>query len=114
MRDNSINTDLVLISMPWSPLNMTPIQLGILQSVVQRAGFSCQSKSYFLELMKWFETKSRELEPNHPITISDYNNITLDHKLGLGAGLQDWIFAGPPFRESTDKSDQDFYSFLRR
>ena len=47
-RNNSSKKDMILVAMPWLLLNRTPIQLGILQPVVERAGFTIGTRSFFL------------------------------------------------------------------
>lgn len=96
--------------MPWAPVSLTPIQLGILQGVVERAGFSSVTRSYFIDAVTWFSEQTKALSPEGRLTVTDYSNIATNH---WRKGLGDWIFAVPPYRENTEESDEKYFSFLK-
>lgn len=105
------HSDLVLVSMPWAPVHLTPIQLGILQHVVEREGFRCCSRSFFLAAAAWFDDQTKNLAPEERLTLADYLDIASNH---WRKGLGDWIFAVPPYRENTSESDERYLAFLKQ
>jgi len=86
--------DLILVAMPWPSLNRTPIQLGILKPVVERAGFSVGTRSFFLSAIEYFAACTEHLPTEDRVSIGDYNTIIHRWKVGMG----DWIFAVPPYK----------------
>ena len=101
--------DLILVAMPWPSLNRTPIQLGILQPVVERAGFSVGTRSFFLSAIEYFAARTEQLPTEDRVSIGDYNTIIHRWKLGMG----DWIFAVPPYKAYNSAMDRDYFGFLR-
>jgi ribosomal peptide maturation radical SAM protein 1 len=101
--------DAILISMPWAPLNKTPIQLGTLVAAARSAGFRADSRSYFLAAADYFATQSKSLALEDRITISDYTHIAGDY---WRQGLGDWIFAVPPYRKPSPEADREYFAFL--
>src|SRR5580765_5134162 len=99
--------DLILISMPWAALHRTPIQLGILHAVVDRAGFKVESRSFFLKAMEHFSSATSAEET---LTIHDYEGTSFED---WKCGLPDWIFAVPPYRATDHKLDEEYFSYLR-
>jgi ribosomal peptide maturation radical SAM protein 1 len=95
--------------MPWAPINLTPIQLGILKAAATRAGFSCATRPYFIDALSWFCDQTRELPPEERLTVTDYTRIAVNH---WRKGLGDWVFAVPPYRENTPEADEAYFSFL--
>lgn len=71
--------DFVLVSMPWAPLEFTPIQLGILLPVVKRAGFRAESRSYFLAAMEYFAKETEGLPAQDRITVDDYKSLAIQY-----------------------------------
>ena len=101
--------DLILVALPWPSLNRTPIQLGILKPVVERAGFSVGTRSFFLSAIEYFAACTEHLPTEDRVSIGDYNTIIHRWKLGMG----DWIFAVPPYKAYDPAMDRDYFSFLR-
>ena len=83
-------TDIILISMPWAALHRTPIQLGILQSVVQKAGFTVATRCFNLTAMEYLASQTKHLPKDSRITFDDY--VLISEKY-YEVGLGDWIFA---------------------
>ena len=102
--------DVILVAMPWLTLNRTPIQLGILQTVVERAGYCAQSRSYYLAAVEYFVEATAHLAEEERITVADYELFAYQF---WGVGLGDWIFAVPPYRELSDERDLEYFTFLR-
>ena len=96
-RQRKIQTvEVSLVSMPFKDLRHPPIQLGLLQRCLERAGISARSHS--LEL-SFVDHLKRTLESSDkPVCIVDeYLQIaTQDFIVHLG----DWIFCVPPFIEA--------------
>ena len=102
-------TDLILVSMPWSSLHRTPIQLGILHSAVENAGFTVGSRSFFISAMEHFCSRTANLSLGERITISDCNVISNTYwRVGLG----DWIFATLPYCAHSSDLDKEFFAYL--
>ena len=102
--------DLILISMPWASLHRTPIQLGILSSAVEKAGFSVGTRSFFLSAMEYFSSATAHFPPGERITIADYEIIS---NTSFRVGMGDWIFAVPPYRTPNTDLDEEYFAYLR-
>ena len=94
----SSKKDMVLVAMPWQVLNRTPIQLGILKAVVERAGFSIGTRSFFLSAIEHFAAGTAYLPAAERITIDDYEEIVSRY---YTVALGDWIFVVPPYHQNT-------------
>jgi ribosomal peptide maturation radical SAM protein 1 len=103
-------TDIILISMPWAALHRTPIQLGILQSVVQRAGFSVATRCFNLTAMEYLASQTKHLPKDSRITFDDYVLISEQY---YEVGLGEWIFAIPPYMDLSAKSDEEYFEYIR-
>jgi len=92
----SQTVEVSLVSMPFKDLRHPPIQLGLLQRCLERAGISARSHS--LEL-SFVDHLKRGLESSDkPVCIVDeYSQIANTTSL---CNLGDWIFRVPPFVES--------------
>ena len=101
--------DLILVAMPWPSLNRTPIQLGILKPVVEQAGFSVSTRSFFLSAIEYFISGTERLPASDRISIGDYNTIIHHWKVGMG----DWVFAVPPYKTYSSAADDEYLAFLR-
>ena len=110
-RETSSNKDMILIAMPWLVLNRTPIQLGILQPVVENAGFTIGTRSFFLSAMEHFAAGTAHLPPSERITINDYQEIVYRH---YDVALGDWIFVVPPFHQNSSAEDEEYVAYLRQ
>src|SRR6267378_4300591 len=109
-RQTSTSKDMILIAMPWLVLNRTPIQLGILQPVVENAGFTVGTRSFFLSAMELFAAGTANLPPSERITVNDYQEIVYRH---YDVALGDWIFVVPPYHQSTSAEDEKYVAYLR-
>ena len=102
--------DLILVAMPWVSLKRSPIQLGILQAVAARAGFSSATRSFFLLAMEHFAAQTAHLPPGERITTEDFDLFTSSF---WRRGLGEWIFAVPPYREPNPERDERYLAYLR-
>ena len=95
-----------IVSMPFKDLRHAPIQLGILQRCLERAGISARSHSFELAFMDHLHTKTIGSEP---LTIGQYQRIaTEEFQVQLG----DWIFKVPPYAESPSE-DKEYLAHIR-
>ena len=111
MTKASDTKDMILVAMPWLVLNRTPIQLGILQPVVERAGFTVSTRSFFLSAMEHFAAGTAHLSPSERITINDYQEIVYKH---YAQALGDWIFVTAPYHQNTNAEDEEYLAYLRK
>jgi len=93
-----------LVSMPFKDLQHPPIQLGILESALARAGITARSHSLELAFMEHLHARTSESADGKPLTIDDYQQVA--HKAFV-VQLGDWIFKVPPFAESV--ADDEAY-----
>jgi ribosomal peptide maturation radical SAM protein 1 len=95
--------------MPWHRLSTPSIQLGLLRSVLDRAGIATHVATLALAFMEHCRAASSGLAEGERIGLADYAAIADEHyRFGLG----DWIFAVPPFRDAPE-SDARYLEFLR-
>jgi ribosomal peptide maturation radical SAM protein 1 len=99
----------LLITMPWHRLSIPSIQLGLLQSVLEREGIRTEVATLALAFMEHCWAESAGLPRAERIDPADYEAVASDHS---GIGLGDWIFAVPPFRDAAE-SDARYLAFLR-
>jgi ribosomal peptide maturation radical SAM protein 1 len=99
--------DVVLVTMPWDALYVPSLQLGTLQAVLDRGGFSSRIRQLNLAFMEHLAAASMATR-GHPWTVEDYRFVTTPH-----SGVGDWIFAIPPFRAPTAEGDERFFEHLR-
>jgi ribosomal peptide maturation radical SAM protein 1 len=83
--------------MPWQDLRMPSIQLGILQSVLERARIRSQVRTLSLAFMEHCRTETAGLPEADRIDVADYQMIAHEYDVD---GVGDWIFAIPPFRDA--------------
>lgn len=94
-----------LVSMPFKDLRHPPIQLGILQRCLERAGVAAQSHSLELAFMDHLYAKTKGSEP---LTVAHYQRVaTKQFVFHLG----DWIFKVPPYAESPE-DDKDYLAYI--
>ena len=99
----------LLIAMPWHRLSTPSIQLGLLRSVLDRAGIATHVATLALAFMEHCRAASSGLAEGERVGLADYAAIADEHyRFGLG----DWIFAVPPFRDAPE-SDARYLDFLR-
>jgi ribosomal peptide maturation radical SAM protein 1 len=86
------------------------IQLGILQPVLERAGFSTGIRSFYLKALEHFATETSHLPDASRIGLSDYDVIANRYsRMGMG----EWIFAVPPYCEPSGTLDEEYLAYLR-
>jgi hypothetical protein len=97
--------DVVLITMPWDALYVPSLQLGTLQAVLDRHGFSSRIRQLNLAFMEHLAAASASRD--QPLTVDDYRRVATSF-----SGVGDWIFAIPPFRAPTAEGDAAFFAHL--
>jgi hypothetical protein len=96
----------LLIAMPWE---FGPsIQLGVLHGLLARHGVDVASRSLFVDAMVHFTRATPG--PGPRVRWTDYIQIASRH---FDAGVGDWIFAVPPFHDTTAR-DAEYLDLLRR
>jgi len=98
-----------LVSMPFKDLLHPPIQLGILESALERAGIAARSHSLELAFMEHLHARTSETADGKPLTIEDYQQVALK---AFVVQLGDWIFKVPPFAESA-ADDEAYLDYVR-
>lgn len=101
----------VLVAMPWDTLKFPSIQLGILRSVLERAGVATDVCSLKLAFMEHCHTAMTERGEDERVGVEDYERVACQHS---HVGLGDWIFAVPPFRENTAERDDEYLAYAVR
>ena len=101
---SAINNPLVmLINMPWGRIDRPSIQLGILQSVLMKAGIRTEACSFNLTFLDYLGKATAALSEEDRICLNDYCEVGEDNQI---VGLGDWIFAVPPFQDSSQRDEQ--------
>jgi ribosomal peptide maturation radical SAM protein 1 len=98
-----------LVTMPWEMLERPSIQLGIVQAVLERAGFEVEVHSLKLAFVEHCLLATADRPPSERIGLSNYKRVVERFDVGLG----DWIFAVPPFHDTAAK-DGEYLAYLRR
>jgi ribosomal peptide maturation radical SAM protein 1 len=98
-----------LIAMPWHWFSTPSLQLGLLQSVLQRAGVRTETATLSLAFMEHCYQLTADLAEAERVGITDYSAVATEYDY---AGLGDWIFAVPPFRDNPE-ADARYLDFLR-
>jgi ribosomal peptide maturation radical SAM protein 1 len=93
----------LLVAMPWETLPKPSIQLGILKSVLDRAGIRNEVRSLKLAFMEHCLAATAGRHESERIRVADYQAISNEY---AAVGLGDWIFAVPPFRDTSDLDDR--------
>jgi ribosomal peptide maturation radical SAM protein 1 len=99
----------ILISMPWEFLEAPSIQLGILQSVLERAGIRAEARSLKLAFLEHCLAQTSKRPAAERIEITDYRTAAFTH---FDVGLGEWIFAVPPFAEHGE-CNEPYIEYLR-
>jgi ribosomal peptide maturation radical SAM protein 1 len=98
-----------IVSMPFKDLRHPPIQLGILQRCLERAGMAVRSHSLELAFMDHLHAKTVAVVGGEPLTIGHYQRVaTQEFQFHLG----DWIFKVPPYAESSS-DDEEYLAHVR-
>jgi ribosomal peptide maturation radical SAM protein 1 len=100
----------ILVSMPWQAMNRTPIQTGILRAVLERAGFSAGTRSFYLDAAEYFVSATAHLPEGERLTGNDYQKLS--YKV-WEFGLSDWVFAVPPYHEWDAARDEEYFAYVR-
>lgn len=100
----------LLVAMPWEILSVPPLQLGTLRSVLDNAGIATQVRSFKLAFMEHCLSASAACAEADRIGTDDYHRIGREYFDGT---LSDWVFAVPPFRDTTPL-DQEYFGLLRQ
>ncbi len=81
-----------LISMPWDQLEHPPIQLAILQAVLERDGIGAEVHCLGLDFLDHCMALTAEGPPAERLGVADYDLVV---ELSRDVGLGDWIFTEP-------------------
>ena len=95
-----------LISMPWDQLEHPPIQLAILQAVLERDGIDAEVHCLGLDFLDHCMALTAERPPDERLGVADYDLVV---ELSRDVGLGDWIFT-----ESTEDNDAGYVRWLQR
>ena len=99
-----------LITMPWDLLGSPSIQLGILTRVLKGCGVDTVVYQFNRTFAEFLHDRSKG--PDAPtFGVDEYDEIANGFHL---AGLGEWIFSAPPFRNYTPESDDEYLKYLRR
>ena len=99
----------LLIAMPWHLVAMPSLQLGLLQSVLDKAGIRTDVRTLAIDYLDHCSAETAGLPAAERIDANDYDSIVTDYGR---LGIPDWIFAVPPFRDDPE-SDACFLAALR-
>jgi ribosomal peptide maturation radical SAM protein 1 len=99
----------VLLAMPWHLLSLPSIQLGLLQSVLERAGIRTEVTTAGLAFLEYCCAETAGLPGGSRIGVADYDAVVSQ---GDSVGLGDWIFSIPPFRDAPEP-DTEYLAFLK-
>ncbi|MSP62210.1 MAG: RiPP maturation radical SAM protein 1 [Myxococcales bacterium] len=94
--------DVLLVALPWAPIESPSIALGTLKGVLDRSGIS--SRVLYLSLT-WMEHLAASRER---YGIQDYRQIAL-----APDGIGEWIFAVPPYQDLRGDEDERYFEHLR-
>ena len=97
------NPLVLLINMPWGRIDRPSIQVGILQSVLMRADIWTEARSFNLSFLHYIVNATTDLPAEDRICLNDYCDVGEDDQI---IGLGDWIFAVPPFQDSSEHDEQ--------
>ena len=99
----------LLIAMPWHWVAMPSLQLGLLQSVLDKSGIRTDVRTLAIDYLDHCCAETAGLPAAERIDADDYESIVSDYGR---LGIPDWIFAVPPFRDDPE-SDARFLAALR-
>ncbi|HXH27578.1 MAG TPA: RiPP maturation radical SAM C-methyltransferase [Candidatus Polarisedimenticolia bacterium] len=104
------HSGVLLVSMPWEALHHPPIQLGLLQAVLERAGLPTAVRSFNLDFMDHCVRATADRPAEELLGVAEYDLVVVwSRKFNLG----DWIFSVPPFREPAPASERDYLELVR-
>lgn len=87
---------IVLVHMPWAPIDIPSLALGILRTAGERAGHEVRVRFANLDLVDWLAPR---ISFDHPA----YQYYS-DESYFVGAG--DWIFSGALYEPDPDRADR--------
>ena len=82
----------LLISMPWDQLEHPPIQLAILQAVLERDGVGAEVRCLGLDFLDHCMAATADRPAGERLGVAEYDLVV---ELSRDVGLGDWIFAEP-------------------
>jgi ribosomal peptide maturation radical SAM protein 1 len=98
-----------IVSMPFKDLRHPPLQLGILQRCLERAGIAARSHALELAFMDHLHAKTAGDVSSEPLTTDHYLRVaTQECYVHLG----DWIFKVPPYAVSPS-DDEEYIAYVR-
>ena len=100
-----------LVTMPWDLLAVPSIRLGILKSALMHSGVDTITCYFNLAFAEFLDERAKSSPDGRLFGVAEYEEIANRFHL---AGLGDWVFSAPPFRECTAESDAQYLSYLRR
>jgi ribosomal peptide maturation radical SAM protein 1 len=106
---SSRNVAVSLVSMPFKELRHPPIQLGILERCLKRAGISARSHSLEIAFMEHLHTSTVGTAEGEEISIAQYQDVAhRDFVVHLG----EWIFKVPPYADPA-REDEEYLDYVR-
>ena len=81
-----------LVSMPWDQLEYPPIQLGILQRVLEQAGIGSEVHSLKLDFLEHCIAATRRCPGDERLGVGEYDLVV---EWSRDVALGDWIFTEP-------------------
>src|SRR5262245_51256941 len=82
----------LLVSMPWDQLEHPPIQLGILQTALERDGVGADVCCLGLDFLDYCIAATVDRPADERLGVAEYDLVV---ELSRDVGLGDWIFAEP-------------------
>jgi len=95
----------LLLSMPWDQLEYPSIQLGVLTSVLERAGIPAEARSLNLDFMEHCVRATRGRPEAEQLSVRSYHGVV---RWSRDVSLGDWIFA----EALSPASDADVSAYL--
>jgi ribosomal peptide maturation radical SAM protein 1 len=97
----------LLLSMPWEQLENPSIQLGLLGSVLERAGIPAATRSLNLDFMEHCVAATAGLPEHERLSVGSYRGVV---RWSRDVSVGDWIFSSA--LSSTDEEDGPYLAFL--
>ncbi len=108
-RASSRKVAVSLVSMPFKELRHPPIQLGILERCLERAGITARSHSLELAFMEHLHASTADAAQGEGLSIAQYQDVAhRDFVVHLG----EWIFKVPPYADPTPEDDE-YLAYVR-
>jgi ribosomal peptide maturation radical SAM protein 1 len=100
----------LLLSMPWEDLENPSIQLGILLSVLERAGIPAETRSLKLDFMEHCAAATAGRPEGERLSVSSYRAVV---EWSRDVSVGDWIFSTAPTSSAAADADEPYLTFLR-